>query len=373
LLEYEKPENLDSAIADFNHALEMDPNFAPAHAGLGQAYWIRYDSLNKSKEWLEQSAVQCAEALKLDANLAEAHTCMGQFSNASGKYEQAVQEFRRSVELDPDDALAWRGLGRAYDNLDKTAEAEAAYKKAIDLQPHYWAPYNWLGRFYFDRARYSEAVVMFKKAIGLAPDNFRPYSNLGGVYVLTGRYDDAIVALQRSIALRPTMNAYSNLGVAYFYTHRFAEAAENSRKALDLDDQDWVTWGNLGDALYWIPGRRPEAAQAYRTARKLAAARLAVNPNDASTAADVACNSAMLDDKQAALSNINRALTLDPESGDVLFRASLVYNHFGDDDKTLSSLKKAVEHGFPVATVQDTPDFEHLRSNPAYSTLVAKK
>jgi len=81
----------------------------------------------------------------------------------------------------------------------------------------------------------------------------------------------------------------------------------------------------------------------------------------------------MLDDKSAALTNIKRALALDPDDGDLLFRASLVYNHFGDTDKTLSLLKQALEHGFPVATVQDTPDFDHLRSNPAYSTLIAKK
>lgn len=373
LLEYEKPENLDSAIADFNHALEMDPNFAPAHAGLGQAYWIGYDLFNKGKKWLDQLSIQCEEALKLDANLAEAHTCMGHSYNASGKYEMAVQEFRHSVELDADDALAWRGLGRAYDKLDKTSEAEASYKKAIELRPHYWAVYNWLGVFYFQQARYSEAVDMLRKAIELAPENHRLYGNLGGIYVQIGRYDDAIVALRRSIELRPTMNAYSNLGVAYFYTHKFAEAAENYRKALGLDDQDWLTWGNLGDALYWIPTRRSEAAQAYQTARKLATARLAVNPNDASTAADVAVYSAMLDDKQAALININRALTLDPGSGDVLFRASLVYNHFGDNDKTLSFLKKAVEHGFPFATVQATPDFDHLHNRPAYVTLISGK
>src|SRR5271165_2198297 len=373
LLEYEKPENIDSAIADFNHALEMDPNFAPAHAGLGQAYWIGYDLFNKGKKWMDQSSSQCQEAVRLDANLAEAHTCMGHFYNSSGKYEKAVQEFRRSVELDADDELAWRGLGRAYDELDKTSEAEAAYKKAVELRPHYWAVYNWLGVFYFQRARYSEAVDMLRKAIELAPDNHRLYGNLGGVYVQIGRYDDAIVVLQRSIELRPTMNAYNNLGLAYFYTRRFTEAVETLRKAAELDDQDWLTWGNLGDALYWIPARRPEAAQAYQTARKLANARLSVNPNDASTAADVADYSAMLDDKHAALVNINRALALAPDNGDVLFRASLVYNHFGDGDNTLASLKKALEHGFPAATVRDTPDFDHLHNSPAYVTLLAGK
>lgn len=373
LLEYEKPENIDSAIADFNHALEVDPNFASAHAGLGQAYWLGYDQFNKGKKWLDQSSSQCQEALRLDANLAEGHTCMGHFYSASGKYQKAVQEFRRSVELNADDDLAWRGLGFAYEQLDNTSEAEAAYKKAIELRPHYWAVYNWLGGFYFRRARYSDAVDMFRKAIDLAPENQKLYSNLGGVYVQIGRYDDAIVVLRRSIELRPTMTAYSNLGAAYFYTRRFTEAAEALRKASELDDQDWLNWGNLGDALYWSPGRRPEAVQAYQAARKLAIARLGVNPNDASTAAGVAVYSAMLDDKRAALANVNRALSLAPDNADVLFRASLVYNHFGDDDKTLATLKKALEHGFPATTVRDTPDFDHLHNNPAYVTLVAGK
>jgi tetratricopeptide (TPR) repeat protein/DNA-binding winged helix-turn-helix (wHTH) protein/TolB-like protein len=373
LLEYEKPENIDSAIADFNHALETDHNFAPAHAGLGQAYWIGYDSYNKGKVWLDQSSTQCQEALQLDPNLAEAHTCMGHCYNATGKYEKAVQEFRRSVELDDDDELAWRGLGHAYDKLGIASEAEAAYKKAIKLRPHYWAVYNWLGVFYFQRMRYSEAVDTFRKAIELAPDNYRIYDNLGGVYVQIGRYDEAIVVLERAIELRPTMAAYSNLGAAYFYTHRFTESADALRKAEALDNQDWLTWGNLGDALYWIPGRREGAAQAYQTARKLAAARLSVNPDDALTAAYIAVYSAMLDDKQAALVNINRALTLAPDNGDVLFRASLVYNQFGQDDHALASLKKALEHGFPAATVRDTPDFDHLHNSPAYVTLTAKK
>jgi Flp pilus assembly protein TadD/DNA-binding winged helix-turn-helix (wHTH) protein/TolB-like protein len=373
LLEYEKPENIDSAITDFNHALEMDRNYAPAHAGLGRAYWIGYDSFNKGKDWLSKASVECTQALQLDANLAEAHTCMGLFYNTSGKYDQAVPEFRRGAELDPNDDLAWRGLGNTLEHLDKASDAEAAYKKAIELRPQYWAPYNWLGRFYFQRARYSDAADMFRKAIELAPENQKLYSNLGGIYVQIGRYDGAIVALQRSIELRPTMNAYSNLGAAYFYTHRFTEAAESLRKAAELDDQDWLNWGNLGDALYWTPGHRPEAAQAYRTARKLATDKLSVNPKDALTTAYVAVYSAMLDDKQAALVNINRALTLAPHDGDVLFRASLVYNHFGEDDHSLASLKKALEHGFPAATIRDTPDFDRLHNTQAYVTLLAGK
>jgi tetratricopeptide (TPR) repeat protein/DNA-binding winged helix-turn-helix (wHTH) protein/TolB-like protein len=373
LLEYEKPENIDSAITDFNHALAMDRNFAPAHAGLGRAYWIGYDSYNKGNDWLNKASEECNQALKLSANLAEAHTCMGLFYNTTGKYEQAVVEFRRASELDRNDDLAWRGLGSALEHLDKPADAEAAYQKAISLRPQYWAPYNWLGRFYFQHARYSDAAGMLRKAIELAPENQKLYSNLGGIYVQIGRYDDAIVALKRSIELRPTMSAYSNLGAAYFYTRKYAEAGDALRKAAELDSKDLATWGNLGDALYWTPGRRREAAQAYRKALDLAAAKLSVNPNDGLTSAYSADYYAMLDEKEKAFTDIDHALKLSPSDGDVLFRAALVYNHFGDDNQTLALLQRAVQHGFSTATIRDTPDFDHLNNNQLFASLTAKK
>ena len=373
LLEYEKPENIDSAIADFNHALDMDRSFAPAHAGLGRAYWIGYESYNKGNDWLNKASAECNQALKLNASLAEAHTCMGLFYKTTGKYEQAVVEFRRAADLDPNDDLAWRGLGGALEHLNKNAEAEAAYKRAVSIRPQYWAPYNWLGVFYFKHARYSDASDAFRKAIELAPENQKLYSNLGGIYVQTGQYDDAIVALRRSIELRPTMNAYSNLGTAFFYTRKYADAGDAYAKAAELDSKDWLNWGNLGDALYWTPGRRPEAAQAYQTARKLATAKVSVNPNDGFTTAFIADYSAMLDDKAGALTYIAHALTLSPNDGDVLFRAAVVYNHFGDDNKTLALLQQAVQHGFSTATIRDTPDFDHLKDNQVFAGLTAAK
>ncbi len=63
LQEYEKPENIDNAIADFNQALKVDPNYAPAYAGLGEAYWIGYQQQNRGKQWLTEAAESCQKAL----------------------------------------------------------------------------------------------------------------------------------------------------------------------------------------------------------------------------------------------------------------------------------------------------------------------
>ena len=61
LLEYQKSENIDSAISEFQHALQVSPNYAPAYAGLGEAYWRGYKA-DRGKEWLDQSEDQLPES-----------------------------------------------------------------------------------------------------------------------------------------------------------------------------------------------------------------------------------------------------------------------------------------------------------------------
>ncbi len=81
---------------------------------------------------------------------------------------------------------------------------------------------------------------------------------------------------------------------------------------------------------------------------------------------------AMIGDKAAAIADVLRAIELAPADADVRFRAALVYNHFGDVERTLSSLEKAVAGGYPAAAIKDTPDFDHLRGNQRVQALLGK-
>jgi tetratricopeptide (TPR) repeat protein len=371
LLDYQKLDNIENAISDFTHSLELEPGFAPAHAGLGQAYWIGYDSFNKGKEWLDRSQSECRKAVELDSSLAEAHACMGNYYNAIGEYQGAAQEFHSSVDLDGNNLNAWRGLGRANDHLSNPAEAETAFQKAIEVSPHYWAPYNWLGVFYYRHGRYAEAARMYRAALDRAPDNQRLYYNLAGLYEETGEYGEAIQVLQSSLQKGPSAAAYNNLGVAYFYQHDFKQAADNFRKAASLDDQGWDYWGNLGDALYWSPDNRREAAKPYGTALRLVQAKLIVNANDATAAAYVGYYCAMLDDRRTSLVQIHHALELAGDNRDVLFRAAQTYNRLGGRTETLDNLKRALDRGYSRTIVRDSPDFAFLRSDPAFAALIS--
>jgi len=348
----------------------LSPDYAPAYAGLGEAYWQGYEA-NRGRAWLDKAKVSCEKALNTAPKLAEGHICLGNLYNETGHYNEAVEQFRQALATDHDNADSLSGLADAYKNMGNGSAAEETYKKAVALRPQYWAVYNRLGIFYFGEARYADAAAEFEKVIELTPDNTHGYYNLGAMYILEGKYDAAVAASLRSIQLQPTMSAYSNLGTAYFYQHRYPDAVTAFEKARSLDDQDYLNWGNLGDALYWTQNRRPESVAAYKRAIELGQSRLQDNPKDATTRAFVASYSAMIGDRHAATVELDKALSFAPHDPDVLFRAALVYNQLGNKNQTLESLKKAVAVNYSRTAVRDTPDFDHLKSDPVFAAIIA--
>jgi serine/threonine protein kinase/tetratricopeptide (TPR) repeat protein len=368
LQDYHRAENIESAIAAFQRALENDPQFALAHAGVGEAYWYKYQQ-TRAPQWVGQALEACERAVALRADLSDGHTCLGDVYNGTGKYELAKEQFRQAVELEPTSDAAHRGLASAYEGLGRAKDAEETYLQAIKLRPQYWAGYSWLGAFYYFHARYAEAAKMFNQVVRLAPDSFRGYSNLASVYQAQGRYTEAIEACERSKAIRPTGDAYSNLGTAYFGLRRFAEAAQAYEKAVQIEAQDYLWWGNLGDARYWAPGQRAYAASAYEHAISLAREDLRVNPRDARTLGYLAYYYAVLGDRQAARSYLQRALAVAPGDPELRFNAALAHNQLGDRDRALAWLKKALAAGWSPATVRDSPFLDNLRTDPRYLQL----
>lgn len=367
--DYHKLENIDAAIVAYRRAFDLDPNYALAYAGLGEAFWREFGQTH-DRTLVDQASATCQKALAISEKLAEGHFCMGRVFQSTGNPEKAAEQFELAVVLDPNSDEAYRGLADAYGSMGKPGNAEATYQRAISLRPQYWAGYNSLGGFYYRQARYDDAARMFSKVVDLSPDNFRGYSNLGAMYVLQGRYSDSVEVLNKSLAIRPTVPAYSNLGNAYFGLRRFEDAARTYEEGLKADTKNWRLWGNLGDARYWIPQQRAQAPEAYRKAISLAEAELRVNPRNHDLLGLLATYEAMLGEKQAALTALNRALVINPKSPDLLYRAALVHNHFGETDLTLKWLGKALAAGFSPMTVRNAPDFDSLRDKPRFQRLM---
>jgi len=372
LQDYQRPENLESAISVFNHALELDAKYAPAYAGLGQAYWYKYEA-TRDASWVDKATQACERAIQLDERSAEGHNCLGMVYQGTGKYGLATLQFQRAFELDPTSDDAVRGLASSYSSLGKVTQAEETYRRAIALRPQYWRGYNMLGAFYYAHARYDEAAGMFRQVIDLAPDNYRGYSNLGAVWLVQGRYNDAVPLFERAVAIQPTADAYSNLATTYFHLRRFPESANTFEKAVKLNDRDYVLWGNLADAEDKTPGRRAEAEAAYRRAISLAEPELQVNPQDTDVLGNLADYYSMLGDRRRALAYLQKALSLGPEDASVRFKAAQVYLQLGDNAAAVHWLEEALKAGYSRTIVRDSPVWDALRSDPRVQELLQSR
>jgi len=367
-----KLENIDNAIAVFNHALEVDQQYALAYAGLGEAYYNKFH-LTRDRSWITKAQGSCSRAVSLQGDEAAGHICLGLVNSVTGHYEQAVDEFQHAVKLEPTSDEAYLGLGKAYEDLGKFDLAETTYKQAIGLRPGYWGGYHWLGTFYLRRGRFTDAINEFQQLLKLAPDSFVGYGNLATAYFSLGKYDDAIPLYEKSIQIYPTQENYSNLAYAYFAKKRFTDAARTNEHARDLNAEEYDVWGNLADSYYWAPGERAKAPAAYQKAIALGTDMLQVNSRDASTLADVAYYYAMLGDKQAALKALSKALSLQSGDMNVLSDAALVHNQFGETAEALAFLQKAIAHGYPKSSLRVTPNFDNLRTNPRFQKLASDK
>jgi eukaryotic-like serine/threonine-protein kinase len=374
LRDYDRPENVDHAVAAFQKALALDPKYALADTGLGQAYWWKYAETNYTDAtWVEPARQACERALQLDPKLAPAHICLGKVDNGTGKYEQAVSEFQEVLRAEATSDEAYRGLADAYQRLGRLPEAEQTFRRAIELRPQYWAGYSWLGDFYFRRARYGEAAQMFAHVVELAPDSYRGYSNLGAIYVQMGRYEDARQTLEHSIAIRPSGGALINLGAADFYLRRYPDAAHSYEQATKLLPQFPTVWGNLGEAYYWSPGQRAQAAGAFQKAVSLADEQLRVNPREPRVLGQMAWYHAMLGQRKDARGDLSKALQIAPDNPDLQFKAALVHCHLGEAQAALEWLKKAHSAGVPSSEARNNPFFDCLQNDPEFQKLIQEK
>jgi tetratricopeptide (TPR) repeat protein/TolB-like protein len=369
LQEYQKIESVNRSIEAFQKATKLDAAYAPAYAGLGDAYWRKYE-LTKDTSLTNLSRGACLQAVKLNSNLAASHLCLGVLENGTGQFSKAAEEFQRAIAKDPNSEEAYRGLANAYQGLGKPAETEQTFQQAILLRPSNWAPYNWLGNFYANTGEYAKAATMFKRVTVLAPENHRGYANLGAMDFRLQRWEEAEQMFKRSIQLDPNGTAYSNLGTLYFYRGRYAEAAREFEQAVQVAPKNDMWWANLGDAYRWAPGEKEKSPAAYNMAVDLERAQLKVNPKSAETLGTLALSEAKLGKKADAIRSVRRATELEPKNPQYIYFEALVSHLAGDRASALEFLKKAVAEGYPVSEILAEPEWHSLSNDPEFKSIV---
>jgi len=258
------PDLLES-IEYFEKALEIDPNYALAYAGLGDAYYI----LGNNGIWPPEKAYTEAKAavlkaLEIDDTLAEAHASLaGIIEEYDWDFVGAEKEFKLAIELNPGYATAHQFYGYYLSNLGRHEEAIKEIRIARNLDPLSPRISANVGLFLYFARRYDQAVEELKKALEVDSNHAATYWFLGWAYDAMGKYEDALRCHKRANELIGIpMGEGPNIASCYAHMGKREEAREILNSLIEFSRTNYfpstaIAWpfsalGEKDQAFAWL-------------------------------------------------------------------------------------------------------------------------
>jgi TolB-like protein/predicted Zn-dependent protease len=235
------PASLRKAGGYFQQAIDLDPNYAPAYAGLADLHSILPIYAGTApKDDVPKAIVAARKAIELDSNLAEARTSLGNALVSNAQLKLAEPEFRRALELNPNYATAHQWLAECLQAQDRFPESLAENERAHELDPlsliinvSYASSLSGVGR-------YDDAIKQALKALDLDPNLVPGHQTLGQTYEDEGKLDEAVNEYRKANELEATPSNFAMLAHAYAKTGRVAETRKILDKLTALSGQRYV-------------------------------------------------------------------------------------------------------------------------------------
>ncbi|HVS82217.1 MAG TPA: protein kinase [Pyrinomonadaceae bacterium] len=236
-------ESIKKSIESFNQAIEKDPSYALAYAGLADSYVVPANRL-PPREKMPKAKAAAMRALELDETLAEAHTSLARvLAVYDWDWTGAEKEFKRAIELNPRYAVAHQWYGGYFEAMGRPDESLAERKRAQELDPlSLMSNFEPGLAFYFAR-NYDQAIEQFQKTLELDPNFPLVYAHLPAAYEQKGMYDEAIAGFKKGIALRGGTEwsfSMSGLGHVYAVSGKKAEARAVLDELKQMSRQEYV-------------------------------------------------------------------------------------------------------------------------------------
>src|SRR5688572_10777027 len=231
--------SLEYAKQMFNKAIEIDPEYARAHAGVADCYSLLYTYFDAREFNLRQADKASSRALELEPELAEAHLAKGLAVSLSKRYDEAEQEFETAMRLDP----------KLF---------QAAY---------------WYARARLAQGNYDEAVKLFERAAALRPEDYETPHFLAQALMSAGRTEEAqavyrreLKLLDQHLELNPEDPRACILGAAtYANMHESDRAIQLTERAMAVDPEDPMLLYNVA-CVYAQLGKIEESLAALEGA-----------------------------------------------------------------------------------------------------------
>jgi len=225
----------------FQQAIDLDPNYALAYAGLADVHsLLPLYAGTAPKDDVPKALAAARKAVELDSNLAEAHTSLGNALLFNAQLKLAEQEFRRALELNPNYATAHQWLAECLQGQGRFPESLAENERAHELDPlsliinaSYASSLGGVGR-------YDDAIKQAHKALDLDPELVPGHEILGQTCEEQGKLDEAITEYHKANEITATPANFAMLAHAYAKTGRVAETRKILDKLTDLSAQQYV-------------------------------------------------------------------------------------------------------------------------------------
>jgi formylglycine-generating enzyme required for sulfatase activity/serine/threonine protein kinase/Flp pilus assembly protein TadD len=363
-------DDFDQAIADTTRAINLDPKDSVAYAARGAAH------LNKEEP--DRAIADCTEAIRLDRTNEPAYRRRAAAYYHMKAYDLAIVDGCEAIRLDPKDAGAYSNRGLAYTGKGEYDQAIADFSEAIRLDPNSAKAYGGRGAAYLckgetlhkddaylQKGAFDQAIADFTEAIRLDPNSADRYVRRGAAYVQKGAFDQAIADCTEAIQLNPNSAdayvcrgaAYVQKGVlhkddAYLQKGAFDQAIADFSEAIRLDPNSAKAYGGRGaaylckgetlhkDDAYLQKGAFDQAIADYTDAIRL-------DPEYAKAYFFRGCVYAEKGELDKAIADHTDAIRLDSQDADAYYNRGVAYRSKGEKSKAEDDFAQAKKLRLP--------------------------
>lgn len=329
----------DEAIASYQKALHLQPDYAEVHHHLAEIYfWQRK---------FREAIASCNKALELQPDFAPNHKILGNILQTQGNLEAALDAYAKALELNSEYAEAYINQGSIFSKIGRNEEAIVSLEKAISINPNIGAAYWNLANVYLELDNLEKVVECRKQAFLLEPKlvNAETLNDLGTAIGKLGDFEEAINYYHKAIELQPNYHlAHLNLGVSLRKVGKLDAAKEELQKAIALKPDDPETYNNLGRVL--VDEKQIDAGISnYEKAVKL-------KPDSAEYHFNLGTALGQKDKCNEAIKELQKAVELEPDLGEAYSNlGAIVYRKTRKDGEisgelfniAINSLLKALE------------------------------
>lgn len=365
LYRFDQPGNADNALLAFEEAINTDGKYQNAYFGLAETQLRKYIKTSES-DWLEKAEETVNTLSKLSDDNKGISFLKAEIAYQRGNYNEAVNLYEKNLNANKNHVASKIGLANALKQSGEKDKAEKVFIETIENHPNNWRVVSGFGIYYFQVGNYQGALEQFRQLSLMSPNNDLGVRNMAAAYYALGNIDQAIKYTIQAIQINPSDRAYSNLGTMYFYEKDYQKSIEAYLKAIEFNQDSYLTWGNLADAYKLI--RSQEDINAYHKAAKLAEKSIQINPNNSASIAHLAYYYANLNDRKGSM--IQASKIGSNHSGLENFTVATAYDILNDEEKTITHLQYAIDNNYPIEEIKNTPLLVNIKKSDKYKRLL---